>query len=100
MVLSEVENREGLILRAALQVFGGVRGKGVGGSWFEVLVAACGFAAARRMLAGADAAVNDNAAVAVVTGVMLRQSRVRSDGSSRNGRGGMMHGWIDGWTCA
>lgn len=26
---------EGLILRAALQVFGGVRGKGVGGSWLE-----------------------------------------------------------------
>ncbi|XP_063260886.1 collagen alpha-1(I) chain-like [Prinia subflava] len=41
------------------------------------LAAACGLAQ-RRMLAGADAAVNDNAAVAVVTGVMLRQSRVSS----------------------
>lgn len=40
--------------------------------------AACGLAAA------ADAAVNDNAAVAVATSMMLRQSRVRSEGSSRN----------------
>lgn len=55
-------------------------------------IAACGLAQ-RRMLAGADAAVNDNAAVAVATGMMLRQNRVRSEGSSRNGvQGG--NGWM------
>lgn len=59
-------------------------------------IAACGLAQ-RRMLAGTDAAVNDNAAVAVATGMMLRQNRVRSEGSSRNGvQGG--NGWMHkGW---
>lgn len=56
------------------------------------LAAACGLAQ-RWMLAGADAAVNDNAAVAVATGMMLRQSRVRSEGSSRLGGGGGK--WMD-----
>lgn len=39
------------------------------------------------------AAVNDNAAVAVATAMMLRQSPVRSEGSGRNGGGGGYGGY-------
>lgn len=39
------------------------------------------------------AAVNDNAAVAVATAMMLRQSPVRSEGSGRNGGGGLRGVW-------